>query len=51
MQGPQDSRSIAMNKAVHASNLIISHDPGVAECDGVYGRPGIDQQRDSRSWR
>jgi len=40
MQGPQDTSFYAMNKAVHASDLIISHDPGVAEAMAFTGGNG-----------
>ncbi len=37
MQGPQDLSFFAMNKAVHAANLIISHDPGVQNAMAFTG--------------
>jgi multidrug efflux pump len=40
MQGPQDTSFYAMNKAVHASDLIISHDPGVAMAMAFTGGNG-----------
>jgi multidrug efflux pump len=40
MQGPQDSSFFAMNKAVHAADLIISKDPGVAEAMAFTGGNG-----------
>ncbi len=40
MQGPQDTSFYAMNKAVHAADLIISHDPGVAEAMAFTGGNG-----------
>jgi multidrug efflux pump len=40
MQGPQDTSFYAMNKAVHASDVIISKDPGVAEAMAFTGGNG-----------
>jgi multidrug efflux pump len=40
MQGPQDTSFYAMNKAVHAANLIIAHDPGVSEAMAFTGGNG-----------
>jgi multidrug efflux pump len=40
MQGPQDSSFYAMNKAVHAANVIISHDPGVQNAMAFTGGQG-----------
>jgi len=40
MQGPQDSSFAAMNKAVHAANLIIAHDPGVQNAMAFTGGQG-----------
>jgi multidrug efflux pump len=40
MQGPQDTSFYAMNKAVHAADLIISHDPGVAQAMAFTGGNG-----------
>ena len=40
MQGPQDTSFYAMNKAVHAANLIIGHDPGVGEAMAFTGGNG-----------
>ena len=40
MQGPQDSSFAAMNKAVHAANLIIAHDPGVQNAMAFTGGKG-----------
>ena len=40
MQGPQDSSFYAMNKAVHAANLIIAHDPGVQNAMAFTGGNG-----------
>ncbi|MGC9199905.1 MAG: efflux RND transporter permease subunit [Acidobacteriaceae bacterium] len=37
MQGPQDLSFYAMNKAVHAANVIISHDPGVQNAMAFTG--------------
>jgi multidrug efflux pump len=37
MQGPQDLSFYAMSKAVHAANLIISHDPGVQNAMAFTG--------------
>jgi multidrug efflux pump len=40
MQGPQDSSFFAMNKAVHAANVIIAHDPGVQNAMAFTGGNG-----------
>ena len=40
MQGPQDSSFFAMNKAVHAANMIIAHDPGVQNAMAFTGGQG-----------
>jgi multidrug efflux pump len=40
MQGPQDTSFYAMNKAVHAADVIISKDPGVAEAMAFTGGNG-----------
>jgi multidrug efflux pump len=40
MQGPQDTSFYAMNKAVHAADLIIAHDPGVSEAMAFTGGNG-----------
>jgi multidrug efflux pump len=40
MQGPQDSSFAAMNKAVHAANMIIAHDPGVQNAMAFTGGQG-----------
>jgi multidrug efflux pump len=40
MQGPQDSSFYAMNKAVHAANMIIAHDPGVQNAMAFTGGQG-----------
>ncbi len=40
MQGPQDLSFYAMSKAVHAANLIISHDPGVQNAMAFTGGLG-----------
>ncbi len=40
MQGPQDASFYAMNKAVHAANLIIAHDPGVMNSMAFTGGSG-----------
>ncbi|MGD0647013.1 MAG: efflux RND transporter permease subunit [Acidobacteriaceae bacterium] len=40
MQGPQDSSFYAMNKAVHAADVIISKDPGVAKAMAFTGGNG-----------
>ncbi|MGA7157681.1 MAG: efflux RND transporter permease subunit [Acidobacteriaceae bacterium] len=40
MQGPQDSSFYAMNKAVHAANVIIAHDPGVQNAMAFTGGNG-----------
>ncbi len=37
MQGPQDLSFYAMSKAVHAANVIISHDPGVQNAMAFTG--------------
>jgi len=40
MQGPQDSSFYAMNKAVHAANVIIARDPGVQNAMAFTGGNG-----------
>jgi multidrug efflux pump len=40
MQGPQDTSFYAMDKAVHAANLIIAHDPGVSKAMAFTGGNG-----------
>jgi multidrug efflux pump len=40
MQGPQDTSFYAMDKAVHAANLIIAHDPGVQNAMAFTGGNG-----------
>ena len=40
MQGPQDTSFFAMNKAVHAADLIIAHDPGVQNAMAFTGGNG-----------
>jgi multidrug efflux pump len=40
MQGPQDSSFFAMNKAVHAANVIIARDPGVQNAMAFTGGNG-----------
>jgi multidrug efflux pump len=39
-QGPQDTSFYAMNKAVHAANLTIAHDPGVLNAMSFTGGQG-----------
>jgi multidrug efflux pump len=40
MQGPQDTSFYAMNKAVHAANVIIKNDPGVQNAMAFTGGQG-----------
>ena len=40
MQGPQDTSFYAKNKADHAADLIIAHDPGVSEAMAFTGGNG-----------
>jgi multidrug efflux pump len=40
MQGPQDTSFYAMNKAVHAANVIIKNDPGVQNAMAFTGGSG-----------
>jgi multidrug efflux pump len=40
MQGPQDASFYAMNKAVHAANIIIKNDPGVQNAMAFTGGNG-----------
>ncbi len=40
MQGPQDTSFYAMNRAVHAANVIIARDPGVQNAMAFTGGQG-----------